>query len=135
MAGIGNQTKELTPKQSRAITVLLTAKDVQSAAQQAGVGERTLHRWLSEDQTFREALIEAENRVIDVTIYRLAGMTGLALDNLEEVLDCKFAPIAPAGVRVRAATVILDQLVRLIQLQNLEGRIAAMESVLNKESR
>ncbi len=114
-------------------TFQTVSKDVQSAAQQAGVGERTLHRWLCEDQTFRDALVEAENRVIDATIYRLAGMTGLALDNLEEVLDCKFAPIAPAGVRVRAATVILDQLVKLIQLQNLEGRVGAMEALLSKE--
>jgi hypothetical protein len=48
MAGIGNQTEELTHKQTPAIATSEVAQDVQSAANAAAISERSLHTWLGD---------------------------------------------------------------------------------------
>lgn len=45
-----------------AIEALLTAESIEAAAGVAGVGERTLFRWLNEDVEFQAALREAQNQ-------------------------------------------------------------------------
>lgn len=128
MATNGN----LKTKQHKAIAALLSAKDVQSAAQQAGVGERTLHRWLDEDPEFKAALREAEGRAIDDAVRRLVGATNSALSVVMVImLDAK----NPASVRLRAAISILDQMVKLVELNNFEQRIARLEESYNEGGR
>jgi hypothetical protein len=51
----------ITAKQEKAIMELLRNPTVKEASQQAGVGERTLWRWLQEDD-FREAYMEARKQ-------------------------------------------------------------------------
>lgn len=114
----------LSTKQQKAIAALLVAKDVQSAAIQAGVSERTLHRWINEDERFRAALRAAEAQAIDDAVRRLVGAANSALNVLMVLmLDQK----TPAAVRLRAAISVLEQLVKLRELNNLEQRIAKLE--------
>ena len=114
----------LSTKQQKAIAALLVAKDVQSAAIQAGVSERTLHRWINEDERFRAALRAAEALAIDDAVRRLVGAANCALNVLMVMmLDQK----TPAAVRLRAAISVLEQLVKLRELNNLEQRIAKLE--------
>ncbi len=49
-------------RKARAIAALLKEKDVSAAAKAAKVGERTLHRWLTDDADFRRELKAAEAR-------------------------------------------------------------------------
>lgn len=124
MATDGNSTN-LTTKQQRAIVALLSAKDVQSAAQQAGVGERTLHRWLDEDKAFQAALRGAESQAIDGAVRRLTGAANSALNVVMVLmLDQKVSP----SVRLRAALSVLEQMVKLREQYNLEQRIAELEA-------
>jgi hypothetical protein len=114
----------LSTKQQKAIAALLVSKDVQSAAIQAGVSERTLHRWINEDDPFRSALRAAEAQAIDDAVRRLVGAANSALNVLMVLmLDQK----TPAAVRLRAAISVLEQLVKLRELNNLEQRIARLE--------
>lgn len=130
MAGISNQTKELTPKQTRAIAALLIAKDVASAAKEAGLGERTLHTWLDEP-AFRAALKEAEGQAIEAAVRRLSGTSQYAVGVMLSVMADKSVP---ASVRLRAAQNVLEQMVKLKQFADLEERVVALEAALQADA-
>jgi len=118
---------KLTPAQKRAISALLTSRDVRGAAEVAGVGERTLHRWLADDPLFRATLTAAEGEAIDATTRRLVGLQDGAIDTIKALLDDK---TTPATVRLRAAAAVLDYLLKLRELRNVEARLAALEAVV-----
>ena len=114
----------LTNRQRRAIAALMTSRNIAAAAQAAGVGLRTLHRWL-DDPVFQHELKAAEGQAIDAAVRRLAELSGTAIETLRSaMLDDK----ATTGARVRAADVALSQLLRLKELAELEARVMALEN-------
>jgi len=130
LAEIGNQTAELSPKQTRAIATLLVAKDVQSAAKDAGVGERTLHTWLG-DPNFRAALKEAEAQAIELSVRMLAGAAQNAIGVIVSIMRDEYTRDA---LRLRAAQTVLDQMVKLKQVADLEERVAILEAVIEADA-
>jgi tRNA A37 N6-isopentenylltransferase MiaA len=116
----------LSRKAEEAIAALLTAENVEHAAQQAGIGYRTLHRWLREDADFQQAYRLARREVVHQAQAQIQKATGRAVATLIAVMD---DPLAPPGAKVTAARVILEQAVRAIELDDLEARIAALEQV------
>jgi hypothetical protein len=123
--------KGLTPRQHRAISALIAAKSHVEAAEVAGVGERTLYRWLA-DPAFRAELSQAEGELIDLATRRLIDLQEAAIDALDETLD---AGAASPGVRLRAASLVLDYLLKLRELRTLEKRLSDLEEATygNKE--
>lgn len=121
MATDGNQ--ELSRTQHKALAALMTQRDVKHAATAAGVGERTLHTWLRQP-AFKAALRDLEADAIDTATRRLTTLADSAVTVLAWVLA---NPETHAGTRLRAATGILDQLLRLRELRGLEERITALE--------
>ena len=116
----------LSRKAEEAIAALLTAETVEHAAQQAGIGYRTLHRWLREDADFQQAYRYARREVVHQAQAQIQKATGKAVATLLAVMD---DPLAPPGAKVTAARVILEQAVRAIELDDLEARITALEQV------
>lgn len=124
MTDDNSQQNKITPtRQARAIAALLTAKDLQSAAKEAGVSEGTLHRWL-DDPSFKATLRKAEGEAIDDAVRRLSGTARYAVGVVISIMADK---TSPASVRLRAAQTIVDQLVKLKGFADLEDRIAALE--------
>ncbi|MFM8320970.1 MAG: transposase family protein [Chloroflexota bacterium] len=117
---------ELTPRQQRTIAALLQARNVSDAARMAGVGERTLYRWMG-DPLFRAALASAEGDAIDQATRRLVGLQDGAIDLLQAMLE---DPTAAAAVRLRAAQSVLDYLLKLRELRDVEARLAALEKAV-----
>lgn len=114
----------LTNRQSKAIAALMSSRNVAAAAKSAGVGLRTLHRWL-DSPAFVAELKAAESSAIDQAVRRLAELSGAAIDTLSSAMvDADATP----GARVQAANVALSQLLRLKELADLEARITALES-------
>jgi hypothetical protein len=134
MARSGTRTEDegedaidgLTPQQTRALAALLAARDIQSAAADAGVGLRTLKRWLTEP-AFQAALRQAEKDAIGLAVRRLAGVADTAV---RVVLSIMADKTVSASVRLRAALGVLEQLVKLRELAELEDRIEAVEAQL-----
>ena len=120
MAENGN---DLSTKQVRAVQALLSAKNVAEAAAATGLGERTLHRWLTED-AFRAALAAAEAELLDAATRRLLHLQGAAIDTFETVLDSEEAS---AALKLRAAQAVLDNLLRLREVHSLEQRLLELE--------
>jgi hypothetical protein len=121
----------LSRKAEEAIAALLTAETVEHAAQQAGIGYRTLHRWLREDADFQQAYRRARREVVHQAQAQIQKATGRAVATLIAVMD---DPLAPPGAKVTAARVILEQAVRAIELDDLESRIIALEAVQKASS-
>src|SRR5262245_15486955 len=95
--------QKLGRKQEAAIAALLSQRTVEDAARAAGIGTRTLFRWL-EIPEFREAYLQARRRVFEQAGARLQQATGAAVSVLLTVmLDAG----APAASRVRAAHSVL----------------------------
>jgi hypothetical protein len=114
----------LSRRAAQAISALLTAPTIGEAARQAGIGERTLLRWLAEDAPFQARYREARRAVVQQAITQVQQSTSKAVTTLIAVMEDRDAP---ASARVAAARVILEQALRGIELEDLETRIAALE--------
>jgi hypothetical protein len=114
---------ELSPKQHQAIQALLTQSSVPNAAASGGVSVRSLYRWLDEP-TFRLALNTALDKSIDAAARGLVGLTEKAIKIVGTVLDNE--QIHPA-TRLRAADLVLSNMLKLAELRTLAQRVAALE--------
>jgi hypothetical protein len=132
MAANGTDSNEISAQQQRAITSLLTAKNVAAAAKDAKVGLRTLHRWLAEDGAFKRALSAAEGELINTATRRLLTYQEHAITVIASIMADK---AHSATVRLRAATVIIDTMLKLRELRNIEERLSALEEAYAQQSR
>jgi hypothetical protein len=114
---------ELTPKQHQAIQALLIQSSVPNAAASVGVSVRSLYRWLDEP-AFRLALNTALDKSIDAAARGLVGLTEKAIKVVGTVLDNE--QLHPA-TRLRAADLVLSNMLKLAELRTLAQRVAALE--------
>jgi hypothetical protein len=98
--------QSLPPNQQKALLALLEFPTTTAAAEAAGVGHRSLTRWLAEDEDFKQTLVEAQKCLLDMTITRLSRAGPMAADVLAEIACDKEAP---PSVRVQAASRILSE--------------------------
>jgi hypothetical protein len=104
---------------------MLVSRDLRSAAKASGIPERTLWRWAG-DPRFLAALHSAEGGLIEASMRRLLQISEKAIEALDVVLSDESAGDA---LRIRAAGMVLDQLLVLRELTNTESRLAALEAV------
>lgn len=123
---------ELSPKQHRAISALLTSPNVKAAAAAAQVGERTLWRWLQDDPSFIEAYRAARERIVGQAVAVIQGLMGEAAGTLRAVMS---DTEAPSSARVSAAKTALDMGLRAKEVDELEARILAIEKQIKSEGR
>ena len=114
----------LTAPQERAIIALLNEQTVGRAAAAAGVGERTLYRWLKEP-TFSRAYREARRDAFGQAIALTQRYAPLAVNTLAQVM---MDDGAPSSSKVAAATTILRFGREGIELDDLAARVEALES-------
>ncbi len=114
----------LSPRKRRAIAALMSAKDSRSAAQAAGVGERTLYRWLGEP-AFKAGLESAEAELAASARRELwARLTG-AIEKVDAVMRTN----KPSD-QLRAAQTIIDYALKFRDMDVIEQRLAALEALL-----
>ena len=127
MAGNG---ANLTSNQEKAVAALLSEPSVAAAAAKAGIGERTLFRWL-DDPAFADAYRQARREAVSQAVARLQPMSTHAVTVLAMVMaDTRVSP----STRVTAAKSVLEFAIRAVELEDLEGRLSALEAVV-KEGR
>jgi len=122
MSGHGDK---LSRKQEQGISALLLQPTLADAATAIGVDERTLRRWLREHPAFQAAYREARRQVVQHAIVQVQQATAEAVATLRTVMQ---AQTAPASAKVSAAKVILETAVKAVELEDLEARIAALET-------
>ena len=110
-------------KQEEAIAALLTQRNLEEAARAAGIGTRTMLRWLKLPE-FQTAYREARRAAFGQAISRLQQGTSAAATTLLKVL---IDPNTPASVKVRAAEAIFHHSAKAIEIEDIEARVAALE--------
>jgi hypothetical protein len=116
----------ITARQNKAIKALLTAANQQEAAAAAGIGYRTLCRWLAEDSNFQAALTEAEGALLrDIQRELLKHSTAAVL-----VMAAIMESSDTDSTRLRAAQLLLEYANKIRQAAVTEDRMAEIESKL-----
>jgi len=116
MSGVGKSRKR-----DLAIAALLAKATLAEAAASVGVSEKTLRRWL-QDPDFAAEHRAAQRQAVDLAIARLKQATGEAVATLRRNLTA-----GVPSVEVRAATEILLQTARWLEVDELAERVKARE--------
>ena len=117
--------RPLTARQRRAVTAVLMHQRLDDAARSVGVSPRTLRRWRARD-TFTDA-VRTEARTLDRdSVDQIRAAQSEAVHALRTALGDETA----AGVRVRAAAVLLDAGGRA-RVEDLEDRLMDLEQRMN----
>jgi hypothetical protein len=120
---VGHGTK-FGRKKEEAIAALLTQRNIEEAAKAAGIGLRTLLRWLQVPE-FQTAYREARRAAFGQAVARLQqGTSAAATTLLKTMID----PVTPASVRVRAAEAIFNHAAKAIEIEDIEARVVALEA-------
>jgi transposase-like protein len=120
-------------KQEDAIAALLTQRNVEEAARAAGIGARTLLRWLKLPE-FQNTYRQARRDAFGQAIARLQqGTSAAATTLLKIMIDAG----TPASVRVRAADSIFNHAAKAIEIEDIEARLSELERATeaSKQSR
>ena len=120
MAGHGTK---LPRKQEEAVAALLSQRNVDDAARVAGIGTRTLLRWMKLAE-FQAAYREARRAAFGQSIARLQQASGAAVTTLLKVM---LDQAAPASTRVRAADSVLGHAAKAIEIEDIEVRVSELE--------
>ncbi len=121
--------ENLTLKQRKAVTALLTTPDVTAAAKDAGVSRETVYKWMRLP-AFQTALHEAEAVALATVSRRLVTLADQATLTLEAAMT---DITTPAATRVRAADAVLARLLQVRELVTLEERVRELESRVEAE--
>lgn len=119
----GNYLDGMTKKQEQAIVALIGEPSIEKAAKSVGIGERTLFRWMTEaafSAAYRAARREAFAQAIGLT----QKYAPLAVNQLAKMIH---DPATPPTARVSAAVALLKFSRESIELDDLAGRIDALE--------
>jgi len=116
----------LTVREARAVREFLIHRRAEDAATAAGIGLRTLRRYLARDHVKRAVSAETKKLLHEATV-ELGRGAGLAARALVDMCD-PAVTTQPNPTRVMAARAVLDGAARLIDLEDLEARIAALEN-------
>jgi len=81
----------------RAILALLSERSIGAAAARCKVGERTLRRWMAEDETFKTELAAARCAMFEAGMNRVQALAVRAVDTLEDLLGAKKYPSTRLG--------------------------------------
>jgi hypothetical protein len=114
-------------KQEEAIAALLSQRNIEDAARVAGVGTRTLLRWLKLPE-FQATYREARRAAFGQSIARLQQASSAAVSTLLKVMvDAN----SPASSRVRAADCVLGHATKAIEIEDIEARVSELEGAAN----
>jgi len=118
---------QVTAKQEKAILELLRNPTVRDASNKAGVGERTLWRWLKDNEDFKAAYMDARRQAFSRALGLLQQVLSEAVLVLRDVMN---NPDTKESSKVSAAKAIIDTGLKAMELDDLEERISRLENIL-----
>ncbi len=120
----GGHGAKSTAVRERAVVALLSEKTVTEAAATAGIGEKTLRRWMSDDEAFQAEYAAARTAAYQAGIYRAQALTGRAMDTLEALLDDEKHP----NVRLGAARTVAEIGIHQHDAETIMAKLDEIES-------
>jgi hypothetical protein len=119
--------RELSPRQTQAVSALLSEPSLEAAAKLARISQRTLRRWRAKPE-FSAAVRVAGAEAVRDALGRLRTATGDAVETLRQLA----ASASSESVRCAAAKEILALSLRVAQLDALEERIERLENRIHE---
>ena len=119
-------TNKLTPKQLKAIEVLVTSGNVTEAAAAAGVSRETIYTWMRSDKAFQAEKDGISSAYIGELSSRLNSLAQHAISTLQEILS---DPNAPVNARIRAADIVIGRQIQLYEMADIARRITRLEII------
>lgn len=120
------ETGALSTKQRRAVEALLTEPTIRAAAKAAGIGERTITRYLADDG-FKSELRRRQDAVVTSLTAAIVGLAGESVEALRDILrDAKTSP----SVKARVGLGWLAQMGKVVELADLADRVSKLEGQL-----
>lgn len=113
---------KFSPGQRRALAALLTERTIAGAAEKAGVGERSIRRWLHECEAFRDAYEAGVDESVDEA---LAVLKGAAVAAVRKLIALSTGA-AKEAIQLAAAKAIVDRATDR-SIEDLERRVKALE--------
>jgi hypothetical protein len=120
----GRARRKIRAQTGRSNCSLLSQRNIDEAARVAGVGARTLIRWLKLPE-FQAAYREARRAAFGQSIARLQQASSAAVSTL---LKAMVDPGTPPSTKVRAAESVLNHAAKAIEIEDIQARVAALES-------
>jgi transposase-like protein len=118
---VGHGTK-FGRKKEQAIAALLSSRNLEQAAETAGIGVTTLRRWMRNAQ-FKKEYLQARREGLAQATARLQQSSGPAAATL---LKLMVEPGMPPAIRLRAADYVLKHGIKTLQDDDLEVRLAQL---------
>ena len=125
-AGHGAKTAAV---RERAILALLTEKTIKAAAKSCRVDEKTLRRWIHEDEAFKAELAEARRAAFQAGMARVQALTSTAVETLEELMGAKKFP----SVRLGAARTVAELGAHLHDAETIMQKLSEVEERLDAQ--
>lgn len=119
-------TQSLSDAQKMALTILVCGGTRLQAAEAAEVSESTIYRWLSEEN-FSQCLREAQTHAFNDSVNELKAACSVAVKTLRHVCNDSEAT---ASARVSAASAILTQCFRGVELIEVQNRLESLQEQL-----
>ena len=132
--GEGDDPKQpsLTPGQNLALPALLTCPTIRAAAKQAGVSERSMRRWMHEDEHFQKTLRQLRNEALGQASTHLQQGAIQAVGAMYDLIGSDRLIETGRATLIRTA---LDFAFRSGALGDLADRIADLERVAPEEKK
>lgn len=126
----GDDSGNLTLKQRRAITCVLSARTVEEGVKAARISKNQWYVWLKQPR-FRAEFDQLKATLFDDAISRLRACLMRAVEALEELCDRKMMVNPPT--RLKAAVAIIEIVSKADVESDLQRRIEALEQAQKGE--
>ena len=120
---------ELTFLQQKLLRALLVDPGIQPACESAGVGRTTAHSWMK-DPAFTEELARQRDAVLSEAMDSVKTHAARAMAELAGMLCSK-----DDRLRRMICNDILGHAMKVRELQDIEGRLAALEKALKAQNK
>ncbi len=115
----------LTPRQTNALPRIVAAPTLRQAADEAGVGYRTILRWMR-DPVFRAELDRVREAAASVAYAKLQELALTSAANLEESLNSP-----DESIRLRASRLVFDLAIKAEGNHELRKRIDLLNNAFS----
>jgi hypothetical protein len=115
----------------RAILALLSERTITGAARRSGVNEKTLRRWVAEDDEFKRELAEARGAMFQEGMNRVQALMAVAIDTLSILMGGEMPP----NVRLGAARSVADLGLHQFEADTILQKLEDIDAYTRRHSR
>jgi len=117
----------LPERQLKAISAVLNSKNISEGVKAAKISRTQFYEWMR-NPDFKAEFKRQRNELIDLALHELKISTAEAVGVLRKLLTA-----SNEGIRFKTATAIIENVLKSIQIENLEERLSEIERRILKK--